>query len=62
MGPRKSNTLFPVKLLQLKIVIKETVHSVNNTIENNDSYNDTRVQNAGRVSENGAQDSKRNGL
>ena len=39
-GPRKTNTLFPVKLMQLKNVIKETVHSVNNTTENNDSYDD----------------------
>ena len=42
-GLRKTNTLFPVKLMQLKIVIKETVHSVSNTIEKNDSYNVTRV-------------------
>ena len=42
-GSRKTNTLFPVKLMQLKNVIKETVRSVNNTTENNDSYDDTRV-------------------
>ena len=29
--------------MQLKNVIKETVHNVNNTTENNDSYDDTRV-------------------
>ena len=37
--------------MQLKIVIKKTVRRVNNTIENSDSYSDTRVKNAGKVSE-----------
>ena len=38
--------------MQLKIVIKKTVLRVNNTIENNYSYNGTRVKNAGRALEN----------
>ena len=37
--------------MQLKIVIKKTLRRVNNTIENSDSFNDTRFKNAGRVSE-----------